>query len=203
MFSELISGLHMRVVTADLQRTQAQALYTPATERGMAHRSTMSPHGDWVLVAEMDAPEWQPCRLVPANERSAGRRVGPDGQCTSAAWSPDGQWMYFSSNRSGTFHLWRQRFPDGTPEQLTSGTTEEEGIAPDPDGRSVLTSIGTRHASVWVRDDRGEREISREGFAFIPQLPNRSTTQPLSGDGRTVWRASTRQSPNPGNARGR
>jgi serine/threonine protein kinase/Tol biopolymer transport system component len=187
MFSEIISGLHMRVVTADPQRQQTEALYTPTATRGMAHRSAMSPDGAWVLVAEMDAPQWQPCRLVPADARSAGHRVGPDGQCTSAGWSPDGQWMYFSSNGSGTFHLWRQRFPNGAPEQFTRGTTEEEGIAPDPDGRSVLTSIGTRHAAVWVRDDRGEREISREGFAFVPQSPNSGTTQPLPGDGRTVF----------------
>ena len=107
-----------------------------------------------------------------AEQRSKrGRRVGPDGQCTSAAWSPDGEWMYFSSNSTGAFHLWRQRFPDGTPEQLTHGPTEEEGIAPDPDGRSVLTSVGTRHRSIWVHDERGEREVSREGYALCRPAP--------------------------------
>jgi len=95
--------------------------------------------------------------------------------------------MYFSSNSTGAFHLWRQRFPNGMPEQLTFGATEEEGIAPDPDGRSVLTSIGTRRQSIWIRDERGEREISREGFAFIPTEPEGGTSQPLPGDGRSVF----------------
>jgi serine/threonine protein kinase/Tol biopolymer transport system component len=187
MFSEQTGGLHMKVVTADEQRNAARVLYSPAGENWMAHRSAVSPDGAWVLVAEMDSPVWQPCRLVPSDGRSAGQRVGPDGQCTYAAWSPDGKWMYFSSNSTGAFHLWRQPFPNGTPEQLTYGPTEEEGIAPDPDGRSVLTSAGIRHQSIWIRDERGEREISREGYAFIPTGPESGTSQPLPGDGRSVF----------------
>ena len=187
MFSEQTGGLHMRITTADEQRNATRVLYSPVGDHGMAHRSAASPDGQWVLIAEMDSPVWQPCRLVPIDGQSVGRRVGPDGQCTSAAWSRDGQWMYFSANTTGTFHLWRQRFPNGTPEQLTSGPTEEEGIAPDPDGRSVLTSVGTRQQSIWVHDERGEREISREGYAFVPAIPNEGTSQPLSVDGRFVF----------------
>jgi eukaryotic-like serine/threonine-protein kinase len=187
MFSEQTGGLHMRVTTADEQRKAVRVLYSPVGTHGMAHRSAVSPDGAWVLVAEMDSAVWLPCRLVPIDGQNVGRRVGPDGQCTSAAWSPDGQWMYFSANTTGTFHLWRQRFPNGAPEQLTSGPTEEEGIAPDPDGRSVVTSVGTRHQSIWVHDERGEREISREGYAFVPAIPNEGTTQPLPGDGRSVF----------------
>jgi serine/threonine protein kinase/Tol biopolymer transport system component len=187
MFSEQTGGLHMKVTIADEQRNAARELYSPAGEYGMAHRSAVSPDGAWVLVAEMDNPAWQPCRLLPITGKDVGRRVGPDGQCTSAAWSPDGKWMYFSSNSTGTFHLWRQRFPNGAPEQLTHGPTEEQGIAPDPDGRSVLTSVGTRHQSTWVHDERGEREVSREGYAFVPRSPNGGTSQPLPGDGRSVF----------------
>ena len=187
MFSEQTGGLHMKVTTADEQRNAARVLYSPAGEYGMAHRSAVSPDGAWVLVAEMDNPVWQPCRLVPITGQNVGRRVGPDGQCTSAAWSPDGQWMYFSSNSTGSFHLWRQRFPNGAPEQLTHGPTEEEGIAPHPDGRSVFASVGTRHQSIWVHDERGERVVSREGYAFVPTMPNGGTSQPLPGDGRSVF----------------
>jgi serine/threonine protein kinase len=187
MFSEQTGGLHMRIVAADQQRKATRALYSPVGEHGMAHRSAVSPDGAWMLIVEMDSSVWLPCRLVPSDGQNAGRRVGPDGQCTSAAWSPDGEWMYFSSNSTGAFHLWRQRFPNGTPEQLTFGATEEEGIAPDPDGRSVLTSIGTRRQSIWIRDERGEREISREGYAFIPTSPEGGTSQPLPGDGRSVF----------------
>jgi Tol biopolymer transport system component len=187
VFSEITKGLHMKVVTANEGRDDVRPVYAPTSEQGMAHRSSVSPDGAWLLIAEMDAQVWLRCRLAPTDGSSSGQGAGPAGPCRSAAWSPDGTWMYFSSNSSGSFHIWRQRFPEGAPEQITVGPTEEEGIAPDPDGRSILTSVGTRHSSIWMHDERGEREISREGYAFIPRTPNGGTSQPLSVDGRFVY----------------
>ncbi len=119
MFSEITGGLHMNVIATDEKRGADRPVYSPTHERGMAHRSYVSPDGAWVLIAEMDAPVWQPCRLVPIDGSSAGRRVGPEGQCTTAGWSPDGAWMYFSSNIGGRFHLWRRAsraaFPNRSP----------------------------------------------------------------------------------------
>src|SRR5215467_10382933 len=77
--------------------------------------------------------------------------IGPEGaSCTTAAWSPDGKWMYMSTNKGGRFHIWRERFPKGEPEQITSGPTEEEGIAMEKDGRSFLTSVGAQDSSIWI-----------------------------------------------------
>jgi Tol biopolymer transport system component len=119
----------------------------------------------------MDNGGWLPCRLVPFDGTSSGKQVGPPGAgCTSAAWSPDGKWMYFSSDAGGRFHIWRQRFPDGKPEQLTFGPTEEEGIAIGPQGRSLVASVGMEESAVWIRDSNGERQISSEGFAEAPSL---------------------------------
>jgi serine/threonine protein kinase len=186
LFSELSTGLHMHVVSTNDRREAVRVVYNPEGEQGMAHRSYRSPDGAWVLIAEMARPVWQRCRLVAINGRT-NRRIGPEGQCTSAAWSPDGKWMYFSSNRSGTFHIWRQRFPEGAPEQVSFGPGEEEGIAVSPDGRSLLTSVGNRQSSIWVRDGSGEREVSKEGYAFIPAIPSSGMSQPFSVNGRLVY----------------
>lgn len=169
LFSEILSGLHMAVVTATTTRAQSRYVYVPPRDRGMAHRSALSPDGRWVLVAEMDNGGWLPCRLVPFDGSSSGTRVGPqDAGCTYAAWSPNQRWMYFSSDKGGRFHIWRQRFPDGQPQQLTSGATEEEGIAVAPDGASLVTSVGLRESTIWVHDKRGERQVSSEGYAQNP-----------------------------------
>ena len=71
-------------------------------------------------------------------------------------------------------HLWRQKFPSGMPKQITSGTTQEQGIAVAPDGRSLITSIGRRLSAIWIHDPRGERPITSEGYASAARL---------SGDG--------------------
>jgi serine/threonine protein kinase/Tol biopolymer transport system component len=171
LYSEVKTGQHMAIVTADEARVESRDVYVPNHLLAMAHRSYLSPDGKWVLVVEMDGGSvWVACRLVPLDGRSPGRPVGPDARCTGTAWSPDGRWMYFNANAGDGFHIWRQRFPDGRPEQITSGPTEEEGLAVAPDGRSLITSVGLVQRSVWVRDTKGERQISLEGYAFWPLL---------------------------------
>jgi len=173
LFSEIKDRhFHMAIVTAEGSRAGSRDLYIPPHERGMAHRSYPSPDGKLILVVEMDEKgTFGPCRLIPMDGNSQGKQVGPLGApCTFAAWSPDAVWMYFSSSAGGVFHTWRQRFPDGQPEQITSGPTEEEGIAMAPDGRSFLTTVGARQSTVWVHDSRGDRQISLEGYAFQPKF---------------------------------
>jgi Tol biopolymer transport system component len=170
MFSEVRMGVHMAVVTSEESRISERDVYIPPDEPDMAHRSYLSPDGKWVLLVEMDIDHlWEPCRLAPADGSSSGHKVGPlGGGCTYAAWSPDGHWMYFTSNAVGANHIWRQRFRDGNPEQITAGPTEEEGIAMAPDGRSFVTAVSLQGASLWLHDPSGDRQISLEGNAATP-----------------------------------
>ena len=173
LFSEIKNQRqHMAIVTSDESRAGSRDLYVPPHERGMAHRSYPSPDGKWMLLVEMnERGALVRCRLAPLDGSSAGQQVGPTtGQCTFAAWSPDGKWMYFTSDSGGSFHTWRQRFPDGQPEQMTSGPTEEEGLAMAPDGRSFITAVGLTQSSVWVHDGGGDRQVSLEGYSFAPKL---------------------------------
>jgi hypothetical protein len=78
--------------------------------------------------------------------------------------------MYLNSAAGGSYHIWRQGFPDGPLSQITSGPTEEEGIAMAPEGQSFITSVGVRKSAVWVHDAEGERQISLEGFAYQPKF---------------------------------
>ncbi|HKS95143.1 MAG TPA: hypothetical protein VJV74_03305, partial [Terriglobia bacterium] len=86
------------------------------------------------------------------------------------------------SNQGGRFHIWRQRVAGGEPEQITSGPTEEEGVAMAADGRSLVTSVGTGQSAVWVHDSRGDRQVSSEGYSFLTQAGNA-----FSPDGRKLY----------------
>jgi Tol biopolymer transport system component len=169
LFSEIKTGLHMGVVTTDEGRGQSRDVYWPVGNRSMAHHAYLSPDGKWVLIAsQMEETGYLgQCRIVPFDRSSKERLVGPKGAtCSTGAWSRDGNWIYLSTNWGGQFHIWRERFPDGTPEQVTSGPTEEEGIAMAPDGKSFLTSVGTRYSTIWTHDAHGEHQISSEGDTF-------------------------------------
>jgi Tol biopolymer transport system component/tRNA A-37 threonylcarbamoyl transferase component Bud32 len=180
MFSGLTGeGIHMGIFESTESRSELRTVYMPAGPNGMAHRSFLSPDHRSVLVVEMDLGAWQPCRLVPFDGSSPGIRVGPQpAQCTDAAWSPDGRWMYMSANTGDGYHIWRQRFPNGSPERVTSGATEEQGLSFDPDGHSFVTSVGASQSTLWVHDAKGDRQITSEGFAFLPSF---------SADGKTLY----------------
>lgn len=178
LFSEIKAGLHMGVVTTDEARGNPRDVYLPPGNRSMAHHSYLSPDGKWVLIASQmyETGNLGQCRIVPFDGSEKEQLVGPEGaMCTTGAWSPDGGMIYFSMNQGGLFHIWRQRFPDGTPEQVTSGPTEEEGIAMAPDGKSLLTSVGTEYSTIWVHGRNGEHQMSSEGDAFATTFSNERT----------------------------
>lgn len=180
LFSEMTGlGGQMSIVSSTERRTEPRNVYVPPPPGGMAHRSYLSPDRRWVLVVEMDIKSWLPCRLVPFDGGSTGRTVGPvPSQCTDAAWSPDGRWMYVTAMTANGVHIWRQRFPSGAPEQVTYGAGTEEGIQFAPDGGSFVTSVGASQSTLWVHDSRGDRQITSEGYVFMPSL---------SPDGRKVY----------------
>jgi eukaryotic-like serine/threonine-protein kinase len=171
LFSEFKVGVHVAIVTSQESRQGERDVYVPQNDRGMAHRSAISPDGKWVLVTEMLFGSWLPCRVVPFDGSSAGRQVGPPhAPCTAAAWSPDGAWMSFCADAGDGYHIWRQKFPDGAPQQVTSDANDEDGLAFAPDGRSVVTSAGVTQQILWLHDAKGDRQISQEGTVSIPSF---------------------------------
>lgn len=177
LFSEIKSGLHMGVVTTDEGRGESRDVFVPMGDRSMAHHSYLSPDRSWVLIVMMDGQgSLVQCRVVPFGGGGEQRLVGPaGGECRGGAWSPDGKWVYVSAKKGGEFHIWRQKFPQGDVEQVTSGPTEEEGIAMAADGKSFITSVGTTDSSIWIHDQKGERQLSSQGNATNPRFSNDGT----------------------------
>jgi hypothetical protein len=68
--------------------------------------------------------------------------------------------MYFSAAVGEASHLWRQRFPDGQPEQITFGPGEEYGVSVASDGASLVTAVGQQRSAIWIHDDKGERQVT-------------------------------------------
>ena len=166
LFSEILTGVHLALVTATDRRESLRRIYVPRHERGMAHYADASPDGQWVLLVEMDSTSgWARCRLVPFDGHTEGSEVGPDGSCTSAAWSPDGRWMYFTAVVDGASHVWREPFPSGALQQITFGPATERGLAMNPDGRSLVTSLGMLESGAWLHTPQREFLLSPDGYA--------------------------------------
>jgi hypothetical protein len=172
MFSEMRMGVHMAVVAAEESRIGQRDVYVPRTNP-IWRTAPLSPDGKWVLLVEMDIDHSVgalPCgsrrrRFLGTQGGSAGRRLYI--RRMVAGWEVD----VLHVERVGANHIWRQRFPDGNPEQITAGPTEEEGIAMAPDGRSFVTAVSLQGTSLWLHEPGGDRQISVEGNVALRPSP--------------------------------
>ena len=57
--------------------------------------------------------------LLDLNEGTPQRVTRGTAHTLNAAWSADGQWLYYTSDQSGRWEIWRQPVAGGTAEQVT------------------------------------------------------------------------------------
>ena len=89
------------------------------------------------------------------------------------AWSPDGGWIAFTSERNGSADLYRMK-PDGTGlERLTDSPAYDDQAAFSPDGQQIVfvTTRANGTADLWtldVRTHRAKALTSGPGGDFRP-----------------------------------
>jgi Tol biopolymer transport system component len=117
------------------------------------------------------------------------------------SWGRDGRWLYFFSDRSGRYEVWRIPYEGGDAEQLT----HDGGAFPliSSDGREVYYMKLTNPRSVWKRSLDGDEEellfeapIGQRGFTlwedeilYLRQDPERAWVEAFNlttGDITTV-----------------
>lgn len=78
------------------------------------------------------------------------------------AWSADGNWLYFASNRGGALNLWKMPATGGDAVQITQQGGFEAFAAPE--GKTIYYSKGGDMAGLWRVDAGGGGETS------VPEL---------------------------------
>jgi Tol biopolymer transport system component/DNA-binding winged helix-turn-helix (wHTH) protein len=154
------------------------------------------------------SPHWSPLgdRLVFAatydNQKNDIYLINPDGSglrrlTTDAAddlgpaWSSNGEWIYFGSNRTGSFEIWRMR-PAGGPTERVTYNGGYHALESD-DGRFLYYAKSDYDTELWRRAINGGREelilpslstadnfaVLPDGIVFIPRIDaaQRSTVE--------------------------
>jgi len=80
-------------------------------------------------------------------------------------YSPDGQWVVFTSNRSGNLDIWEISTKDGMVRRLTDDPADDWDPGFTPDGKLLWTSHRTGNFEIWMAeaDGSGAHQVSHDG----------------------------------------
>ena len=106
-------------------------------------------------------------------------------------WSPDGAWLYFLSDRSGSLNLWRAAVDQGSgrvsgePEPVTSSSQSIRFLTLSRDGRRIAYATDERRDSLEARSFDPERLLAGEEAVPIVGARAVRTVDP-SPDGKWI-----------------
>ena len=85
--------------------------------------------------------------------------TGAEGLSIDPAWSPDGAWLAYASDRGGGMDLWKQPVSGGEPVQLTRSPEAEMHPAWSPDGRTLAFSTQAEGGGISLIPSDGGQAV--------------------------------------------
>lgn len=163
--SALVGGLGTNAGTANIIRQNVRT--------GKAEKISWSPDGSSLLdilgtgrlVYDTCSPR---ASLRELALHSGGGRWLTRGNANDRqpAYSPDSEWVIFSSNRSGNLDLWELSTQTEVVRRLTEDAAEDwDPVFIDSGRRIAWSSNRTGHFEIWTADadGSGARQLSRDG----------------------------------------
>jgi Tol biopolymer transport system component len=164
-----LAGSSARIVIQDVTTGEARPLFWAPN-----HSKSIDALGPGRLVLDTRSSR-ENLQELALEDSAAAPRWLTHGNSTDRqpTYSPDGQWVAFSSNRGGNLDVWAVNRRDGTVRRLTDDPADDWDPSYSPDGHRLL--FGSNRSGpyeVWAANPDGSdaRQLSHDGmFAQNPQ----------------------------------
>jgi Tol biopolymer transport system component/DNA-binding winged helix-turn-helix (wHTH) protein len=98
-------------------------------------------------------------------------------------WSPDGQWIAYTSDRAGNSDIWVQALADPNPTQITTAPFEDSQPDWSPDGRYLVFRSERESGGLYIVPSRGGIERKIASFGYQPRWSPEGTSILFSSSG--------------------
>ena len=178
-----------RYSPSQIFRVSPKTLERRLVHHGDAVQPSWSPHGFRIAYWEVTSSGQRIIWTLPAGGGKAVQVTDGTNVDWNPVWSPDGRYLYFASNRSGTTNLWRIPIDErsgsvGEPEPVTNSAQASMLLSLSREGKHIAyTTDDTRTTLEKVAFDPGSGAISGPAVA-ITQTAQIIMTCDVSRDGR-------------------
>ena len=150
-FDSARGGAH-RIWVADVRGRNPQQLTTDATDAAHHVRPRWSPDGRHIVFQNLEGTK-SDIRVVSVESKSMRWVTNDYTTDLHPVWSADGEWIVFSSYRSGGINVWRipvdaHGIPIGALEQVTAGPGHDVDVDTSAAGRVVFATL-KQNADIW------------------------------------------------------
>jgi serine/threonine protein kinase len=104
-----------------------------------------------------------------AVSRTLSRLTSGDGLQSGAAWSPDGRFIAYSSDREGSFDIWVQPVNGGDPVRVTHSPAHDWQPDWSPDGNTIVFRSERENGGLFIIPAFGGREKRIASFGYRPR----------------------------------
>jgi Tol biopolymer transport system component len=132
-----------RSITSKLRVVNSSSGASRVIFQGDAVQPHWSPHGQRIAYWAVSEASQRDIWTVPANGGTPVPVTNDAAVDWNAVWSPDGNYIYFSSDRGGSMNLWRIPIEEksgkvlGPPQPITTPSTDAAHISFSRDGRHL------------------------------------------------------------------
>jgi Tol biopolymer transport system component/DNA-binding winged helix-turn-helix (wHTH) protein len=158
-----------------------------------ASTPAISPDGTLIVFYQSSGGPMGDLWIVPSSGGTPRRLTFDDTEGGTPSWTPDGRFVVFSSNRTGSHTLWRIRVEGGDAEPMTSGAGEDREPHVSSDGRRLIYTNVRNSFSLELLDvstgrttSLANRRTTIAGPRFSPQ-GDRITFFHETGAGTHLW----------------